>query len=336
MRVNLLYCWSSAAFLAITLFAGAANTSADERRIVRSLPRDDKEIAEAFAAAAGNACRAVREGRSAEVQDLSPLTADDADLKATMTVGGRSFPIAMARRAVLSVGVAVAPDDVATLPLLSSSLIQGYLNTHYVCLQVMIRRDLDTGSLCLHDTASAACLPSEGSLLTEEFEPLVRDSLQDTRCLGLFVAADESDDVVVPGTLVFAVRNPFYDENAANKTKPAFELLFVRAKSKRLSSGEEDLELHAFMTADGRKSLKRLPPYKSPESNTSCVLSGTVVFLSYAADGLTPAASALRTLEVQSTMEMTEEQLNALAADKSGKHHWLERPNAVLDAFIAK
>ncbi|MBA4017498.1 MAG: hypothetical protein C0483_10030 [Pirellula sp.] len=336
MRVILPRCWSWATLLALALLGGATDSSAQERRIVRSLPRDDKEIAEAFAAAAGNVCRAVREGRSSEVHDLSPLTAGDAGLKVTMTVGGRSLPIPMARKTVLSVGVAIAPDDVATLPLISSSAIQQYLNTHYVCLQVMIRRDLDTGSLCLHDTASAACLPCEGSLLTEEFEPLVRDSLQDTRCLGLFVAADETDDAVTPGTLVFVVRNPFYDENAPGKTKPSYELLFVRAKTKRSTLGDEDLELHAFMTAEARKTLKRLPPYQAPESNTSCVLSGTVTFLGYASDGLTPAASALRTLEVRSTTEMKEEQLNALAATKSGKHHWLERPSAVLDAIIAK
>lgn len=336
MHVNRRFGWSSTAFLAIALLFETVSVSAQERRIVRSLPRNDQEIAEAFSAAAGNACRAVRDGRSSEVHDLSPLSVDDAGLKSTMTIGGRSLPVPMARRTVLSVGVAIAPEDAANLPFLSSSIIQDYLNTHYVCLQVLIRRDLDTGSLCLHDTATASCLACGGSQLTEAFEPIVRDSLQDTRCLGLFIAPDESEEVVVPGTLVFVVRNPFYDENASGRTKPSYELLFVRAKSKKSANGDETLELHAFMTTDARKSLKRLPPYRTPDSNTSCVLTGTVVFLSYASDGLTPASSALRKLDVQSTAEFTEAELNALASDKNGKRHWLERPNAVLDAIIAK
>lgn len=310
-------------------------SAADERRIVRALPRNDTEIVAAFTAAANQACRPVAAGRSLEVRGLSPQSAADVGVNATVKVGNRPFPVPMARRAVLSVGLTLKPEDIVTLPFLSSSLIQGYLNDHYVCLQVLIRRDLDTGSLCLHDVGTAACLSCSGSRLTESFEPLVRQSLQDTRCLGLYLGTGERDDAVVPGTLVFAVRNPMYDSTAKPaKVEPSYELLFVRAKTIVTAAGDEDLELHSFMTAERRTKLHYLRPFVSPLTNTTCDLTGSVVFTKFGFDGLTPVESALRALSVQARTTVTEQDLNRLAGVPSGSS-WLDRPTVALDALIA-
>jgi hypothetical protein len=320
--------------LAIACICGELRADDGPRRI-GALPRIEADVVAAFENAKRFACRPVVEGRSVESRGLSPIAAADVGLRAEIRVAGRTFPIPMSRRPVLSIGMRMTEADAAELPLLSASTIQDYLAKHFVCLQVLLRRDLDDGTLRLHDVAAAACLPCGGAQLTESFEPIVRQSLDDTRVLGL--TESTSGDASDPGTLVIAVRNPTADGPSTSvKTVMKYEWLFVRAERIATPQSEEDLALHVFLTADGRTKLHYLPAYSDPGTNTNCMLVGSVVFTAYARDGLTPARSALRSLAIQGPAT-SEAELNRLATQADAAvGHWSERPTLVFDALIAE
>jgi hypothetical protein len=288
----------------------------------------------AFNGAADRKCRAVRNNQPYEVQSLSPTTMLNAGLD-PLSSGGLDLPVPMSRKTLLSVGLTQTPTDRDALPLLSAPYIRSYLGGNYVALQVLIRRNLDTGALRLHDEGVVAHLPFTGSRLTTPFEALVLRSLDDTRCLGFWLPAGATIDEDPLHTLVFITRHPMLDTTAMPPAvRPHYELLFVRAHNGLNAVGDEFLTLHSFATAEGGAKLQYLAPADPPATPSQCTLCGDVTFLSFAPDGLTPNDSALRALRIRSRAEFAELALNEYASTKGAKESWHERVNDVLDAAI--
>ena len=138
---------------------------------------------------------------------LAASVPESLGIKATVRIGSRELPVPMARRSVMTLGLTMSAAEQATLPLLSASTIQSRIDRQFVTVQVLVRRDLDTGRLCLHDRAAAAQLHFATPRISGDFEDLVKSSLADTRSLGLFSIEDRRTATEPPRTLVLLTRN---------------------------------------------------------------------------------------------------------------------------------
>jgi hypothetical protein len=314
--------------------AGAAERNDSKVRIIRSLPQSEEELSAAFEASVDRSCRPVASGRALEMRALSPAATESAGLSVNIKIGKRELPVPMARRSALSVGLVVRPDDRDALPLLSSALITDFIDSHYVCLQALIRRDLDSGELHLHDAAPAMLVRYSGERLTQKFEPLVLESLKNTRVLGLFVPSHAEPAAENMRTLVLIVGTPMLESTTPQKITMAYELLFVYGVPTKNDSGEDDLALHSFLTADKRTSLHDLGTFEPPADARGCDSTGAVHFTRYAADGLTPTGSALRALDLHSRRRFSAAELKGITETAGAGGEWLKRPTAVFTAIL--
>ncbi|MBL9095055.1 MAG: hypothetical protein JNL96_27805 [Planctomycetaceae bacterium] len=299
-------------------------------RLITAVPQGREQLAKAFAESAAATCSMVEPGSALEMSELSAAAAESAGQRLSITVGGRAYAVPMARLPALSVGLTITPEDRTELPLLSSGLIQDYIDGHYVCLQPLVRRDLDTGELHLHDVAAAALMRYSGEAVTQGFEPLVIESLKNTRSLGLLTPTTRRPEPRQLRTLVLLTANPLIQTTEPLRTTEEYELLFLRADP----GDDGSLEVRAFLAAGDQSTLHDFGSWQTPTQSAECDTIGTVYFTKYAGDGLSPTASALRSLATNSRRTIDAAALKAFA-EKNGKKHWLDDAGAALDAILA-
>jgi hypothetical protein len=311
--------------LAIALATAVCLPAADELRTTATLPHTQDAARTKFAQLGAFTLLPVREGEPLRMTGLAASVPESLGIKTTVRIGSRELPVPMARRSVMTLGLTMTAAEQATLPLLSASTIQSRIDRQFVTVQALVRRDLDTGRLCLHDRAAAAQLQFATPRISVNFEDLVKISLADTRSLGLFSVEDRRTATEPPRTLVLLTRNG---------TK-LLEYCFLHARPAKTATEEDDLEIHAFSTTKDMTVVKYLRPFAIPQSTADCDIVGSIALTRYAADGLTPTAAEVRSLDIHSQAEFTVERLNAYAREQKLGEHYLDRLSDVLDAIVA-
>lgn len=270
------------------------NANADEFgdiKILKTLPLSETEIKTAFMAAKVDSCEQVGEGQPLELTNFTPfLTARD-----KQTTSRR--PMAATRRGFLSIGLQV---EEAGLPTLSKSKILDYVDKNYVSLQARIRRDLLDRKLYYHHRPIAVTAQFTGSKLTKAFEPVVAQTTNTVRSLGVFAEPDKRPlKAEHLRTIVLVFR---YEKAArAGRIGEDYELAIVRGKE---SADGQSLVPHVFVTLDNRTRLAYLRQFNHPKQLTGCSISAKVLITDFdSTTGLYPKKTVTQSYSVSSRIE---------------------------------
>jgi hypothetical protein len=296
-------------------------------QLVRKLPRDVEEVERAFETSR-NASIQVSVGEPMEICDLSQETVFD------VTVGGKKdkLKFQFGRVGALTFGLEVSPADQLNLPAVSKGRIMKRVTENYISIQVRPQRDVQTGAIYLYYKPFAAI----GSYLepdTQEFSPLMEDSVRDFRGLGLFVPPEAPINAENLRTFVGVNKTMITDEKDPDAPKPAlfpnYEFVFVRARIEG-----EKVELHSFLTNEHRRVLHYLKPYVPPRSPDECSIKSVLLFTAYSVAKQSPSAKAIRRAFTHSRASYALDELNAYAAAQHWQGDALDNLTALLDAII--
>jgi hypothetical protein len=320
--------WVSALAIALALATQAlADSPLSALKTLSILPRTESEIATAHERSRGQACEHLGAGEALEISSFIPEFVGD------RFSGQGELPVPTSRRAAFSVGTDMDDADQSDLPLLTRGKILEYLDTHYVCVDIRVQRDLDSGEFYLHHRPLAATATFAGARLTKEFTDLVSDSVQNMRSLGLLVSGGAKETPETYRTLVMvhkSMMSTTQTGKAAEKGKPIYEFIFVQGRP----NGKEGLELHAFATTQERRRLNYLRPFNFPKRPQDCAIRGTIRFTDYKVANLLPAESITRRTTVKSQASFAWEDLNAYAAAQGWRGGAYDHLAKVLDAII--
>lgn len=305
--------------LLITQAASAIDEFADLKRISR-LPLTEREVESAFRTSRGDACELIPKGEPLEIRSYtSRLTNRDRRSKQRL--------IPSSRRELLSVGLEFSRADAADLPSLSRSQIMGYVEDHYLGIQVRVRRDLLDRKLYYHHRPIALTAKYRGAKLTQGFEPIVSGTVKDFHGLGLFVPAETR--ILKPEhlrTLVLVFRTPIL---RAGRETDSYELAIVRGKERR-----EGLENHIFVTTKDRQELHYLREGGRPATRSRCTILGQIAVTKFDSSGLYPRTSATRSYRLATRSKFEIEDLEKFCSENELKGGFTENVSSVLDAII--
>lgn len=282
----------AAAFSCVAALTNVARAEGplDTARVIKHLPRTETEVAAAHERSRGYACELLGAGESLEISDFIPERNADA------LAGANAIPLVSARRAFLSAGLELLPDDRANLPTLTGGQITDYLDKHYVCVSTRVQRDLDTGELYLGHRPLAATATFRGVRLSQAFDELVSDSIRDMRSLGLLIDDQQKLTPAALRTLVLLHRSQRGADNpqVISKPKPIYEYIFLRGTPANGRSGSDALTLTTFVTTEQRQRLHMLRPFAFPRRLEDCGIRSAVYFTEFKLANQIPAASAVR------------------------------------------
>jgi hypothetical protein len=315
----------TALMIGLALAATArADSPLSALKTIRVLPRTESEIATAHEQSRGQACEHLAAGEALEITSFYPEFVGD-------RLSKRDLPVPTSRRAIFTVGTEMADEDRADLPTLTKGKILEYLGAHYVCIEVRVQRDLDSGELYLHHRPLAATATFSGSRLTKEFTDMVSDSVQNMRSLGLLVPAGAKQTARSYRTLVLVHKSMMgttQTRRASERAKPIYELIFVHGRP----TGK-GIELHAFATSQQRRLLCYLRPFTYPKRTEDCGIRGKIRFTKYVAS-LLPTESVTRGTTARAQANFSIETLNGFAASEGWSGGAYDHIPQILDAII--
>jgi hypothetical protein len=215
------------------------------------------------------------------------------------------------------------------LPTLSRSRILSYVNDNYVCLQVRIRKDYLDRKLFFHHRPIAVTSKFSGSRITQAFEPVVQQTTNSIRSLGILASADlRPRKAEHLRTLVLAFR--FETKNAAGRMSEQLEMAIVRGVE---STDPLGLEQHLFVTTADRTKLSYLNRFTFPNQRAQCGISGNVIITDYDSSGLYPTKSAIRSYSLATRQTFSMDLLNKFCRERF-EGGFAAKANQCLDAII--
>ncbi|MCA9102462.1 MAG: hypothetical protein KDA63_14975 [Planctomycetales bacterium] len=323
------------AALVATLGLGSAVAWGDTWpvRVIREVPLTTEAIAAAHAQSK-NACHQVAVGDPMQIADFAGEAVYTVPVKKDGKVTSVKLPFRYSRLGVLTFGMQLQPSDQARLPAVSKSEILDRIASNYISIQVRVQRDAETGAVYLHYQPFAAVGMYQNPGKTDEFQPLMEDSVRDVRSLGLFFPDGSKPSAEAFRTLVAVSKSTVaVDGSSPDDPDPAteteYELIFVRARI-----DGDDVQLHSFTTGNDRTVLRYLPPYVDPATADDCNVTSTIFFTEYTAAKQSPSAKVNRSTVVNSQANFTMEQLNAFAAEQGWQGDAMANLTATLDAII--
>lgn len=313
----------------VALHLGSARAAAPQwvAQILRRVPRTQEEMQVAFDKSKNSSVQ-VGVDEPLETPDFAGQTSYD------VTIGGKkeSLKFAYSRLGILSYGMEVAPPDQENLPSVSKNRILTRVGGDYISMQMRIHRDLSTGAVYLYYKPFAAVGSYAGGN-TQEFAPLMEDSVRDLRGLGLFVKTGEKIDPEALRTFVAVNKTTVVEEGMEEApmppTKPHYELQLVRARV----DGDQ-VELHTFVTNEYGKQFHYLKPYHTPTTRDECDVVSVMYFTEYSAAKQSPSAKALRRTDFNGRASFSLAQLDEYAASAGWEGDALDNLTQLLDAII--
>ncbi len=116
------------------------------------------------------------------------------------------------RREVLRIGLNMLPSDQRNLPTLSRSIILGFLEDHYLSLQVRILKDSVTSNWQLHHRPIAMVGRYTGLPIAQDWVNAISSTVEDIRGLGVL----QIPEGVQSQTAVLIFRAAWLDERGEN------------------------------------------------------------------------------------------------------------------------
>jgi hypothetical protein len=296
-------------------------------QILRKLPRDVRDVEAAFEQSR-NASLQLSVGEPMEAPDFSQETVFD------VTVGGQKqkLKFQFGRLGALTYGMELTAADQANLPAVSKSRIMQRITENYISIQIRPQRDVASGAIYLYYKPFAAI----GSYIapnTQEFAPLMEDSVRNFRGIGLFVKPGAPINAENLRTFVGINKTMITDEQDPDAPKPAlfpnFEFTFVRARVEG-----QKVVLHTFVTNEHRQRLHYLKPYVAPQSPDECSIKSTILFTEYSVAKQSPSAKALRRTWINSQASYPVVELDKYAADQNWSGDAFDNLTELLDAMI--
>ncbi len=186
------------------------------------------------------------------------------------------------------------------LPKVSGNLILDYLNKNYVNIQLRTRRDWLDRQLYFHHRPLAVTTQYRGSKLSQPFEPVIANSVQDVHSLGVFTKKTSRLTPKDCRTVVLLFKNTIYKPGGTPQNH--YEFAFIRGRE---GSAENKLDTHVFITTEDRTELRYLRPYSAPIFLKDTSIQGSVSITQYDSTGLYPKKSATRSFSVNSKSTYT-------------------------------
>jgi hypothetical protein len=293
-------------------------------KLISRLPLTSREVETAFTRSRSEACEILPKGESLELLSFTTVLTER-DRRESQKK--RLLPTS--RRDLFSVGLEFEPSDREALPLVSRSTIDNYLRDHYVSIQARVRRDLLDGKPYFHHRPLAVTAEYRGSKRTQDFEPLVANSIRNIHSLGLF----SSDPTVRRKpedlrTLVLVFRTDLM-RPGSNLSRESFELVLIRGVEK---TGE--LDRHVFVTTENRTKLSYLNNHRRPSAPSKCSILGQITVTDYDSTGIYPKQSATRNYRLDARSEYSTRQLDAYCRERRLEGGFVSNVTIVLDAII--
>ncbi len=301
--------------------ASAIDDFADLEQI-SELPSSERELQLVFRTSRSQACEIVPGGEPLEIRSFTPfLTEKDRRSR-------NARPLPASRRNLMTVGLEFARSDRADLPLLSRGEIAGYVDEHYVSIQARVRRDLLDRKLYYHHRPIAVTGKYRGARLSQDFEPLVMNTVRDFHGLGLWVPNGKrrvhAEDL---RTMVMVFRTP---KLVGSRVTDIYELVFVRGRE----GSDTELEGHVFVTTDSRTKLNYLRSAGIPSSTRATSITGRIAITEFDSSGLYPRESATRDYSLSLRKEFPVSELNEFCRAKQLQGGYGDNLSRVLDAII--
>jgi hypothetical protein len=202
-------------------------------------------------------------------------------------------------------------------------------------VQAHVQRDLVEGDLYLHHLPFAINCEFNGPRLTQGFNSTVSEAVQNMRSLGLLVKSRSQSDAASLRTLVLLYKNTFIDLSQSTNTlrgKTMYEYIVMRAIP---GANRDDIDIHTFVTSDGRTRWNYLVPFEKPTQPSECGLLATILFTEYKYASLFPAAPATRRIGYHARSAYTTDELDAYCQTAGLTGDALDNLTEVLDAVIA-
>lgn len=256
-------------------------------KTIRSLPRTREELATAFEGAEADRCELLPAGQPLELTSFTPYLTDR-DRRAS------TAPIPSLRRAAFTVGLTLSSEEQGRLPALSRGKIVDYIEGHYINVQARVQRDPSSRIRYLHHRPLAAVAKYSGARVTQDAEPAIASSVHDFRSLGLLVDRDRSLTTADMRTLVIIHMHQRLEELASGavERRPDYELAFIHARPSD-TEGVEPLELHSFVTSEGRTRLHHLRS-RVPSQAGACDIRANVRLTEFTHAGMYPTQAMVR------------------------------------------
>lgn len=296
-------------------------------KVLRELPRGEAEIVAAHEKSRDAAVQ-ISAGDPLEITDFSGETSYP------VTVDGEKMdvPYRYCRLGALTYGMKLAPEDVATLPSVSKGRILSKVNGNYVCIQLRVQRDEATGNVYLYYKPFALVGAYDNQSTSQEFSPLMEDSVRDVRGIGLFIKPGTPLSAEAFRTFVAINKNTVSLETSASgepSLKPHYEFFFGR-----LRVDGDDMQLHIFGTTEYRQQINYLNTYHAPTSREDCIMVSTIFFTDYTIAKQSPSAKAAKEVVIQRREQVSLEAANAFAADQGMEGDAWDNLTEILDAMI--
>jgi hypothetical protein len=318
--------WGLAAVLSLLILQ---RTSGQEEyrdlKYIDSLPMTDIDVASAHRISYRDKCEIINSNETIEQLSFSTaLTANDR----RAVIKGKSIPAA--RHSVLSVGLEMAAGEKAKLPAISGGRILDYINTHALLVQARVRRDLLDGKLYYHYRPIAVTVQFRGAKMTQVFQPVIANAVNDFRSLGLF--RKSNDPKVQPEelrTVVLVFHNTIQADQFT--TKDQYEFGFFRGRE---GTSQMRLDNHIFATDKDRTELVYLNPYKYPTSLRECSIRGAIAITSYDTSGLIPRDSVTKGYRLNARKRFAIAKLDEYATSQELEGGFAKNVDTLLDAII--
>ena len=296
-------------------------------QVLRRVPHTEAEVAAAFAAS-----------RNASVQvavgDPMELASFDQETSYDVTVAGKKDKARFqyARIPVFTYGLALTDADQQNLPAVSKGTILDRINDNYICMQIRVHRDMATGAVYLYykPFAAVGSYTLEG---TQEFTPLMEDSVRDCRGIGLFVKSGTPLSAEAFRTFVAVSKTMVVVDEDRDAPKPRerenYEYFIVRGRP-----AGDSLELHAFATDQDRKVLHDVKPFTPPKNADECSVKSTMLFTQYTVAKQSPSAKVVRFISLNERLTVSMADLDKFVASAGMQGDALDNLTFVLDAII--
>lgn len=325
MRIGLILC-------VLTCFIIDTRPSAAEQpiwmaKVLHELPREEAAIAAAHDKSRDAAVQ-IAAGDPLEVTDFEGKTSY------SVTIGGkkRELPYRYSRLGAMTYGMQLTPEDEANLPSVSKSRILSKVNGNYISLQLRVQQDEATGSVYLYYKPFALVGAYSNQQLSQEFSPLMEDSVRDVRGIGLFVKPGTTPSAEAFRTFVAINRNTITVDSPGSAEpllESHYEFFFGRLRVEG-----DDMQLHVFGTTEYRTQLNYLNAYHAPTTREDCTLLSTIFFTEYTLAKQSPSAKATREVVINRQAQVSLDQANEYAAAQGFKGDAWDNLTEILDAMI--
>ncbi|MBX9788151.1 MAG: hypothetical protein K2Y37_04490 [Pirellulales bacterium] len=296
-------------------------------QVLRRVPHTEEEVAAAFDASR-NASVQVAVGDPMELPGFDQETAYD------VTVAGKKEKARFqySRIPVFTYGLALTEADQQNLPAVSKGTILERIGDNYICMQIRVHRDMTTGAVYLYYKPLAA-VGSYTKSGTQEFTPLMEDSVRDCRGIGLFVKPGTPLSAEAFRTFVAVSKTMAVVDEDRDAPKPRervnYEFFIVRGRA----DGDR-LVLHAFVTDQDRQQLRYVKPFSPPTGPDDCSVKSTMLFTEYTVAKQSPSAKVVRFISVNERLSLPMTELDKFVASAGLQGDALDNLTYVLDAMI--